>query len=154
LRDYLEEQTPKRIVDEFQRIPGRLEFMRESDLDALELQLEREYLLAANTLAQHAISAGAAGKSKRAKRRRRSGRKRDPKRLTPKQAEAIQAYADHNGDIPEAAKRCSITPKSMRDRLEGAWKKIGKRSTTNAIKAKTTKLPTDKRGQANIPAKK
>lgn len=87
----------------------------------------------------------AAAKPKRSKRRRKVNAAR--KQLTPKQTQAVEAYADLDGDIPKAARRCGISPKAMRNRLEGAWKKIGKRPMMNAIKAKTKGLPTDKRGQ-------
>ena len=85
-----------------------------------------------------------ADKPQRPKRRRR---KADAKKLTPKQAEAVEAYAYFNGDIPKAAKRCGISPRAMRDRLEGAWTKIGERPIRNAMKAKARRLTTDKRGQ-------
>jgi hypothetical protein len=84
----------------------------------------------------------------RSRRRRRIDAA--PKRLTTKQAEAVQAYADLNGDIPKAAKRCGISPKSMRNRLAGAWKKIPKQAATNTIKAKISRLLTDRRGQENL----
>lgn len=83
-------------------------------------------------------------KLRRPKRRRR---KADAKKVTPKQAEALKAYADLNGDIPKAAKRCGISPRAMRDRLEGAWTKIGERPIRNAMKSKAQRLTTDKRGQ-------
>ncbi|MCR9293902.1 MAG: hypothetical protein NXI32_14345 [bacterium] len=94
------------------------------------------------------IDMGSKGQNpKRLKRRRRQT---DPKPLTPKQAEAVEAYAEFNGDIPKAAKRCGISPKAMRDRLTGAWKKIGERPVQNAMRAKTQRLPSDKRGQSVV----
>jgi hypothetical protein len=86
-------------------------------------------------------------------RKRRHNRKGDPKRLTAKQSEALTAYAELNGDIPKAAKRCGISPKSLRDRLEGAWLKIGKRPVMNVAKVNTKRLPTDKRGQEIVLSK-
>jgi hypothetical protein len=88
--------------------------------------------------------------SKRKRRRPKTGSKSKP--LTTKQAEAVQAYGELDGDIPKAARRCCISPKAMRNRLDGAWKKIGKRPMTNAIKAKMSRLPTDKRGQETVPS--
>lgn len=89
-----------------------------------------------------------AAKPKRSKRRIQ--RKVDPKQLTAKQAEAVQAYGDSNGNIPKAARRCGISPRAMRNRLEGAWVKIGKRPMMNAIKAKTKGLPMDRRSQEDV----
>ena len=67
-----------------------------------------------------------ASRAKAVKRRKRPRRKADTKQLTAKQVEAVEAYADFNGDIPKAANRCGISPKAMRNRLKGAFKKIGK----------------------------
>jgi hypothetical protein len=106
-----------------------------------------------------AILANGGGKQRRVRnggsstRKRRHNRKGDPKRLTAKQSEALTAYAELNGDIPKAAKRCGISPKSLRDRLEGAWNKIGKRPVMDAAKVNTKRLPTDKRGQEIVLSK-
>jgi hypothetical protein len=84
-------------------------------------------------------------KSRSTQRRRKAST--TPKPLTARQAEAVEASGDFDGDIPKAARRCGISPKAMRNRLELAWKKIGQRPILNAMKAKTRRLPTDKRGQ-------
>jgi predicted DNA-binding protein (UPF0251 family) len=100
------------------------------------------------TIEEWCITADATdkGKSTKAKRRRRPGlRKTRP--LTPKQVEAVQAYGDCEGNVSAAAKRVGVARNTYLERLNAAYKKLGKAALK---KPATRALSEDNRQQVSI----
>jgi DNA-binding CsgD family transcriptional regulator len=86
---------------------------------------------------------------KDAVKRRGGGRKRKPsvdRPLTEKQTEAVQIVGESKGDIAAAARRLGRNPKTIRQHYNAAMGKMGK----TVVKHATQRLPSDRRGQANI----
>ncbi len=81
------------------------------------------------------------------RRRRQAARRVIP--LTGKEAEAVHLVGEHKGNISAAADAVGISRQAMKKRYDKAMKKLGKAALP---KPKTESLPSDRRGQANVPA--
>ncbi len=92
------------------------------------------------------VGAGRKKASPRRSRRRQITRGRP---LTPKQVEAVQIYGECKGNLTKAAANIGIDRTSFRERLDGAYEKLGqKRPKRQGLRAR--RLPQDRRGQVNI----
>ena len=79
--------------------------------------------------------------------RRRRKRQPTTRPLTVKQIEASKLHGECEGKIAEVAKRMGISWKTASGHIKAAYTKLGKRAS---LKAKTTALNTDRRGQVDV----
>lgn len=86
-------------------------------------------------------------KAKRTVTGRRRRQSPQPKPLTPKQTEALKLHGDCQNNIAEIARRMKIGRKTAEQHVKAAFKKLGK---SVPLKAKTTQLKTDRRGQSDV----
>jgi DNA-binding CsgD family transcriptional regulator len=87
------------------------------------------------------------------KRRRRPALNPDAKRLTDRQTEVVQIVGECKGSFAEAGRRLRIDRKTVADHYQAAMRKMGKvgvRTPERILRAKTTRLPVDHRGQVNL----
>jgi predicted DNA-binding protein (UPF0251 family) len=82
------------------------------------------------------------------KRRRRANRKQVP--LTGKQLEAVELVGVHKGNFAAAARAAGKSRQALQSLYEKAMKKMGR--SASVLKAKTQRLPEDRRGQVNLAA--
>jgi predicted DNA-binding protein (UPF0251 family) len=82
-------------------------------------------------------------------RKRRRARPRKPAPLTPEQVEAVLLVGEHKGNFTAAAKAAGKSRQAMQKLFNKANKKLGKKIVEKV--AKTQRLPTDQRGQVNVP---
>jgi len=73
-----------------------------------------------------------------------------PKPLTARQAEALQLFGECKGNYQETARRMGVVPKTVRQHVDAALKKLGQSATDYCCVTRTQKLPVGKRGEPLI----
>jgi len=100
-------------------------------------------------------AAGAAVPSRSvARRRKRRGGGKGDRPLTPKETEALQLYGQSNGSYAAVAKRLGIDRKSVWERIQRAFEKLGPIMTKDlkrpSGRGKAQALPLDRSGQVDV----
>jgi hypothetical protein len=85
-------------------------------------------------------------------RRPRKQRRRQQRRLTDRQVEIVQVVADNQGDRDAAAKFLGISRQGIDKAMRAAYAKLGEEEPPHRA-VKTSRLPEDRRGQVNVPAR-
>ena len=88
------------------------------------------------------------GEKNGTKRRRRQSGAANQKPLTNRQIEAVQWIGELRS-YTQAGKRMGIGRKAAEQHVKAAYKKLGA-AVVKEMRVKTTQLPTDKDGQANV----
>jgi len=92
--------------------------------------------------------------AKKTKQRRRPpSEDKSPRKLTARQVEVMQLVGECKGNFAEVGRRLRLDRKTVKEHYEAALKKlrqVGVKSPERKLKAKTTQLPEDRRGQVNV----
>ena len=88
------------------------------------------------------------GKRRRAKRRRTAS----VRPLTERQREAMELYGTYNGKIDLIANKMGISRATVSQHLDAAWRKLPQFAPKKTSPSgRTRRLPTDRRGQVDVP---
>jgi hypothetical protein len=140
-RKCVESGVALRFADELRmKVAQRLGAERIEEADRLALVQVEKTLRADDP-------AAAGNRNKRQKRSRRRKANQPVRPLTAKQTEAVHLVSEHKGNFTAAAAAAGISRAAIKKRYDLAMKKLGKRAMPTA---KTTRLPTDRRGQPTL----
>lgn len=86
---------------------------------------------------------------RKGRQRQTRQRQAEPRPLTPRQSEAIQLAGECKGNLAKAARQMGVDRKTFVQHYKAGLAKLGTKAA-GPNRMKPQKLPTDRRGQANI----